>query len=160
VAYICGMTIHALKARQPRFGPAKLWAISRTLHQRGHKRLAKAAKGVNFLLFKTILPPEAVVGDGVQVRHYGLGTVVHPNTTLGDDVMLWHGVTIGSTAQIGGDSRIEVGDHVRVGAGAMLLNAEGNTLRIGSNVRIDAGAIVTEDVPDGARVRAPRPVVT
>lgn len=143
-------------AVQPKLGPVQLWTLSRRLHQAGRRRAAKIVKGANFLLFRAILPPEAIVGSGVQVRHYGMGTVIHPNTRMGDNVVIWHNVTIGSTAYIGSESRIEIGDGVRIGAGAILMNSEGKNLRIGAGAKIGAGAVIVEDVPAGATMVGPK----
>jgi serine O-acetyltransferase len=132
-----------------------LWATSRLLYARGFYRLAKLLKGVSFLVFRAILPPEAVVGRHLRLEHYALGVVIHPNTVIGDDCRIYHGVTIGSSASIGSSDQIVIGSGVLIGAHAVVLNHIGRTLRIGDGARIGANALVVEDVPPGARVLAP-----
>jgi serine O-acetyltransferase len=142
--------------RPPRLGPVLLWRLGCRLYARGYFRLAKAVKGVTFLVFRAILPPEAVVGAGVRLEHYGLGVVIHPNTVIGDRCRIYHGVTLGSSAGIGSEDRIVIGNDVLIGAHAVVVNHIGRSLRIGTGSRIGANALVVEDVPAGATVLAPR----
>lgn len=77
---------------------------------------------------------------------------MHPNTTIGDRVQIWHGVTIAARTRPGSPHRIVVGNDVVIGAGAHL-QAKGDTsLHIGAGARVGAGAVVTEDVPPGVTV--------
>ena len=73
---------------------ARMWRLSTRLHRRGWKRLASVVKVVNFLLFRALLPPQAILGADLKLKHYGLGVVIHPNTELGDRVTIYHRVTI------------------------------------------------------------------
>ncbi len=109
----------------PRFGPIPLWSVSRRLYRSGFFRLAKAMKAVSFLLFRAILPPEAVVGWKVRLEHYGLGMVIHPNTVIGDRCRIYHGVTLGSSVSIGSEDRIIIGSDVLIGTGARVMNRSG-----------------------------------
>jgi serine O-acetyltransferase len=142
--------------RPPRLGPVLLWRLGCRLYATGHFRMAKAVKGATFLVFRAILPPEAVVGAGVRLEHYGLGVVIHPNTVIGDRCRIYHGVTLGSSANIGSDDRIVIGDDVLIGAHAVVINRIGRTLCIGTGSRIGANALVVDDVPAGATVLAPQ----
>ena len=141
--------------RPPRLGPVLLWGMSRSLYRNGHFRLAKVLKGISFLLFKAILPPEAVVGEAVRLEHYGLGVVIHPNTVIGDRCRIYHSVTLGSSANIGSEDRIIIGSDVLIGAGATVINRIGRTLRIGDGCQIGANAVVIADVSAGTVVHAP-----
>ena len=141
--------------RAPRLGPVLLWQASRRLYTTGHFRLAKALKGVVFLVFRAVLPPEAVVGRNVRLEHYALGVVIHPNTVISDGCRIYHGVTIGSSAAIGSADKILIGSDVVIGAHAVVLNHAGRTLRIGDGSRIGANALIVDDVPAGATVVAP-----
>lgn len=138
--------------RPPRFGPMQLWRASIALEQRRLYRAAKTIKAINFLVFRAILPPQAVVGEGVRLDHYGAGVVIHPNTTLGPGCRVYHQVTIGSSAAIGSDDRIEIGRDVLLGAGAKIINRIGATLVVGDHAQIGANAVVTSSVPAHARV--------
>lgn len=140
--------------RPPRFGPMTTWRLSIRLYQRGHHRLAKLIKAFNYLFFRAILPPEATVGEGVRLEHYGLGIVLHPNTTIGDRVRIYQHAMVGSDAEILGPDRVIIGDDVVIGMGTKIANSRGHTLTIGDGANIGAHSLVTRDVPAGARVRA------
>ena len=129
------------------FVAAKGWCVSTRLHAPGWKRLARFVKGVNFLLFRALLPPEATIGKNLSLKHYGLGVVVHPNTVIGDDVTIYHQVTIAGESWIGSPHRVIIGDGVQIGVGATLLPRSDKGLRIGDRASIGAGAVVTKDVP-------------
>lgn len=130
----------------------RLWALSRRAHQQGRPRLARVLKSVNFYLHHSLLAFQAEVGEDVRLEHHGLGVVMHPNTTIGDRVQIWHGVTFAARTRPGSPHRIVVGDDVVIGAGAHL-QAKGDTsLHIGAGARVGAGAVVTEDVPPGVTV--------
>ena len=94
------------------------------------------------------LPPETLVGPGLRVFH-GQGVVVHKQCVLGSDVVLRHGVTLG-TASIDSDGESGpapvIGDRVSFGAGSMVLGG----VTVGDGAIIGAGAVVTRDIPAGA----------
>lgn len=138
--------------RPPRFGPVVLWRLSARFHATGHARLAKVTKGLVFLIFKAVLPPEVAVAKDVRLDHYGLGVVIHPNTIIGHRVRLLHGVTLGSDAAIGTEDRIVIGDDVEIGARACVINRAGGSLTVGAGARIGAGAVVVDDVAPGVTV--------
>ena len=85
----------------------------------------------------------AAIGPGFVLLH-GLGCVVNPNSIIGENCIMLHGVTIGDS---NGANPI-IGDNVTIGAGAIIIGG----IKIGNNVKIGAGAIVVNDVPDNATV--------
>ncbi|MCU1454545.1 MAG: serine acetyltransferase [Acidimicrobiales bacterium] len=103
------------------------------------------------------LPAATPVGPGLRVRH-GQGLVVNPTSTLGADVLLRHGVTIGNIRRGPGEVTTSpvIGDGVEIGANAVVVGP----ITIGAGARIGAGTVVSTDVPPGATVRPPRPQVT
>jgi serine O-acetyltransferase len=101
-------------------------------------------------MFRTILPPEAKIGDRVSLGHYGLGCVFHPNIVIGNDVHVWHGVTLAVSASPGEPQQISVGDGVTIGTGTVVISPPGVSLVIGANTVIGANSVVTRDVPAGA----------
>lgn len=137
----------------PTFGPVPIWRLSMRLYQRGWFRTAKLLKALNFFLFKTILPPEAIVGENVRFEHWGMGAGCHPNTTIGNNVRVYQHVQIGSTAEIGGPDRIVIEDDVVIGMGTKIVNSPGHTLVIGRGSQIGAHCLVTRSVPPYSRVR-------
>ncbi len=132
--------------------PEALWAASRVLHRRGWCRGARLLKGINFLLFRAVLPPEAEVGRGVILSHYGLGVVLHPNVKIGDRVRIYHRVTIAAEAVIGTAVGVTIGDDVMIGTGAVVVARVGRPLTIGCGASIGANAVVTRDVAAGVTV--------
>ena len=132
--------------------PSTLWGISIKLRNRNFLRTAKIIKFVNYAAFRAILPPEAKVGSDLSLGHYGLGTVVHPNVVIGDNVHIWHGVTLAVAAPVGSNTSIIVGDNVTIGANTIVVTREGRNLRIGSNSVVGAGSVVVNDIPPGVVV--------
>ena len=74
--------------------------------------------------------------------------VIGETTEIGDDVLLYQGVTLGGTGGEKGKRHPTLGNHVVVGTGAKVL---GN-IRIGDNVKIGAGSVVVHPVPDNSTV--------
>ena len=144
----------------PKFGPVPIWRLSMKLFRAGHYRSAKALKGLNFMLFKTVLPPEAIVGDNIRLEHWGRGPGCHPATTIGDNVHIYQHVQIGSTARITGEDRIIIEDDVVIGMGTKIVNSPGHTLVIGRGSQIGAHSLVTRSVPPYSRVRTTPSEVT
>lgn len=137
--------------------PEKLWLLSCLLYQKKCERLAKVLKSINFLVFHSVLPYECRVSRDVELWHRGLGTVIHPNTTIGHKVKIGHNVTIAAGNQ-DRDSvdRVYVGDGVVIGTGAFLAARQGSRLVVGEGATIGAHAVVTGDVPPGAKMRGPK----
>src|SRR5690242_14400991 len=135
-------------------GPVQLWVLSRKLLLAGHPRLAKLVKGLNFLLFKAVLPPQVDFQPDVQLGHQGVGVVIHPKTIVGSRVHFWHGVTVANDnmAFKPHDYYVIIGDDVTIGTGAVLTNKRHGVLRIGDGATIGANAVVTRDVAPGDTV--------
>lgn len=88
--------------------------------------------------------PGAQVGRRVFIDH-GMGVVVGETAVIGDDVTLFHGVTLGGTRTQAGRRHPQVGNRVTIGAGATVLGP----IAIGDDARIGAGAVVLSDVAGG-----------
>jgi serine O-acetyltransferase len=86
--------------------------------------------------------PGAALGKRLFIDH-GMGIVIGETTVIGDDCMLYQGVTLGGTGKERGKRHPTVGNNVIVGVGAKVL---GN-VHIGDNARIGGGAVVLRDVP-------------
>ena len=91
--------------------------------------------------------PGAKIGRRFFIDH-GMGVVIGETTEIGDDVLLYQGVTLGGTGKEKGKRHPTLGNHVVIGAGAKVL---GN-IRIGDHVKIGAGSVVIHPVPDHATV--------
>jgi serine O-acetyltransferase len=86
--------------------------------------------------------PGAKIGQRFFIDH-GMGVVVGETTEIGDDVMLYQGVTLGGTTWTKGKRHPTLEDRVVVGAGAILLGP----IRIGHDSRIGSSSVVIHDVP-------------
>ena len=91
--------------------------------------------------------PGARIGRRFFIDH-GMGVVIGETTIIGDDVLLYQGVTLGGTGNEHGKRHPTLGNNIVVGAGAKIL---GN-IEIGSNSRIGAGSVVVDSVPENSTV--------
>ena len=89
--------------------------------------------------------PGATVGRRFFIDH-GMGVVIGETAEIGDDVTLYHGVTLGGTSWQEGKRHPTLGNGVVVGAGAKILGP----INIGDNAKIGSNAVVVKDVPAGA----------
>jgi serine O-acetyltransferase len=86
--------------------------------------------------------PGAQLGRRLFIDH-GMGVVIGETAVVGDDVLLFHGVTLGGRSMSRGKRHPTLGDNVTVGAGAKVLGP----VEIGSGAQIGANAVVITDVP-------------
>jgi len=128
--------------------PVDLYRLSRSLYIRRFYRLARLIKALNVFLFRAVLPPEMEAGSNLKLGHFGMGVVIHPNTTIGNDVFIYHNVTLATERALDQPERIFIEDEVTIGTGAVIIGPR----RIGRGSLIGAGAIVTKDVPPGVVV--------
>jgi serine O-acetyltransferase len=89
--------------------------------------------------------PAAVIGRRFFIDH-GMGVVIGETAEVGDDVMLYHGVTLGGRSLQRVKRHPTVGSRVTIGAGARVLGA----VYIGDDVQIGANSVVVKDIPAGA----------
>lgn len=91
--------------------------------------------------------PGATIGRRFFIDH-GAGVVIGETAEIGDDVTLYHGVTLGGTTWNKGKRHPTLGDGVVVGAGAKILGA----ITIGAAARVGANSVVVKEVPAGRTV--------
>lgn len=89
--------------------------------------------------------PGARIGSGVFIDH-GMGIVIGETAEVGDDVVLFHGVTLGGTGKETGKRHPTVKNGAMLSANAQILGP----VTIGENAKIGAGAVVLRDIPDDA----------
>jgi serine O-acetyltransferase len=89
--------------------------------------------------------PGARLGRRLFIDH-GMGVVIGETAEVGDDVILFHGSTLGGTSMRHGKRHPTVGNRVMVGAGAKVLGP----VHVGDDAKIGANAVVVHDVPPGA----------
>lgn len=104
--------------------------------------------------------PGAVIGERFFIDH-GMGVVIGETAEIGNDVTLYHGVTLGGTSWNAGKRHPTLGNNVVVGAGAKILGP----LNIGDNARVGSNSVVVKDVPEnrtavGIPARLVEPKVT
>jgi len=91
--------------------------------------------------------PGATVGKGFFIDH-GMGVVVGETAEIGDNCLLYHGVTLGGVSLEKKKRHPTLGNGVVVGAGAKVLGA----ITLGDNVKVGANAVVLKDVPPNSVV--------
>ncbi|HBJ34811.1 MAG TPA: serine acetyltransferase [Planctomycetaceae bacterium] len=133
--------------------PEWLWGISRKLHRRKYRRFAKLIKILNYVIHHALLPAEATVGTGISLELYALGIVIHPAVSIGNDVQIFHHVTIAVEVPIDSEQKVVIGNRVSIGVNAVIIPRPYRGLTIGDEAIIGAGSIVTGDVP-------PRAIIT
>jgi serine O-acetyltransferase len=114
-----------------RGGPAK--PVARVL-----MTLVRSITGVE-------IHPGAVIGRRFFIDH-GMGVVIGETAEVGDDVLLYHGVTLGGRTLQRVKRHPTVGSHVTIGAGARVLGP----VVIGDRAQIGANSVVVKDVPAGS----------
>ena len=87
--------------------------------------------------------PGAKIGRRLVIDH-GMGIIIGETAEIGDDCLLYQGVTLGGTGKDQGKRHPTLGNNVLVGSGAKVLGP----FRVGDNSRIAAGAVVLREVPD------------
>lgn len=91
--------------------------------------------------------PGATIGKGLFIDH-GTGVVIGETAIIGDNVIMFHGVTLGGNGKENGKRHPTIGNNVFIGSGAKIL---GN-IKIGNNVKIGANAVVLENIKDNTTV--------
>ncbi len=91
--------------------------------------------------------PGAQIGERFFIDH-GVGVVIGETTKIGDDVVIYQGVTLGGVSMHKEKRHPTIGNGVVIGAGAKLVGA----IEIGANTKIGAGSVVTIDAPPNATV--------
>ena len=121
--------------------------ISHFLYKKNLLFLARLISQIARFLTGIEIHPGATLGEGILIDH-GMGVVIGETAELGDRITIYHGTTLGGTGKEKGKRHPTVGDNVVIGAGSKVL---GN-IKIGSNSKIGANSVVLDDVPEGATV--------
>ena len=125
---------------------------ARIIHRMAHrlwrgnfKWLARFVSHIGRFLTGIEIHPGATIGRRFFIDH-GMGVVIGETAEIGDDVTLYHGVTLGGTSWKEGKRHPTLGRGVVVGAGAKILGP----ITIGDEAKIGSNAVVVKDVPAGA----------
>ncbi|EHY79030.1 serine O-acetyltransferase [Stutzerimonas stutzeri] len=109
------------------------------------KWLARVSSNLGRWLTGVEIHPGAKIGRRFFIDH-GMGIVIGETAEIGDDVTLYHGVTLGGTSWNKGKRHPTLEDGVIVGAGAKILGP----FTVGAGAKIGSNAVVTREVPPGA----------
>ena len=112
-----------------------LWNLKLKLPARIYSNWIRAVTGIE-------IHPAAKIGRRFFIDH-GMGVVIGATAVVGDDVMIYHGVTLGARTNEAGKRHPTIGNNVVVGAGAKVLG----DISIGDSVKINANLVVTKSVP-------------
>jgi serine O-acetyltransferase len=127
---------------------AVVWhRLAHSLYKRKLFLLARMVSSQARFLTGIEIHPGATIGKRFFIDH-GMGVVIGETAEIGDDVLLYQGVTIGGTGGVKGKRHPTIGNHVVVGAGAKVL---GNIM-IGDHSKIGAGSVVIKPVPEHSTV--------
>ncbi len=130
-------------------GVHAIWGhrINHWLWRRGAKLAARITAEITRILTGVEVHPGAVLGPGLFIDH-ATGVVIGETAEVGEDVTLYHGVTLGGSGRDTGKRHPTIGDRVIIGAGAKVLGA----IKIGDDSRIGANAVVVKEVPSSSVV--------
>jgi serine O-acetyltransferase len=121
--------------------------FAHALWRRNHRLLARAVSQAVRFLTSVEIHPGATIGRGLFIDH-AAGVVIGETAVVGQDVTMYHGVTLGGTSLTRTKRHPTVGDRVVIGTGAAILGP----VEIGHDSRIGANAVVVKNVPPNSVV--------
>lgn len=119
--------------------------VAHRLYKRRFFFLARFISQFSRFMTGIEIHPGAQIGSGLFIDH-GMGVVIGETATVGKDVTIYHGVTLGGTGKDKGHRHPTIGDNVIIGTGAKVLGP----IYIGKGAKIGANSVVVKDVPEGA----------
>ena len=131
----------------PGFHARQFHRLAHTLYRWRVPFLPRWVAHVSRFLTGIEIHPGAKIGEGLFIDH-GMGVVIGETSEIGDNVVIYQGVTLGGTSHQKTKRHPTLGDRVVVGVGAQLIG----DITIGSNSKIGAGSVVVNSVPVNATV--------
>lgn len=131
----------------PGFHAIVLHRLAHKLHRAGFTLSARVVSQFIRAITGIEIHPNARIGKRCFIDH-GMGVVIGETAEIGDDVLLYQGVTLGGTGKERGKRHPTIGNNVVIGTGAKVL---GNIM-IGNHTKIGAGSVVIHSVPDYSTV--------
>ena len=131
----------------PGFHAVLLHRLAHGLYKHGWFLLARVISQISRAATGIEIHPGACIGRRFFIDH-GMGIVIGETAEIGDDVLMYQGVTLGGTGKDCGKRHPTIGNEVVIGTGAKIL---GN-IRIGDHVKVGAGSVVVRPVPDCSTV--------
>lgn len=131
------------------------YRLAHSLWKSGARFPARALQNITRFFTGVDIHPGATIGDRLFIDH-AMGVVIGETAEIGDDVLIFHGVTLGGVTMESGKRHPTVGDRVILGAGAKILGP----VELGSDAKVGANAVVVHNVPDkGVAVGVPSHLV-
>ncbi len=132
-----------------------LHRVAHKLHQNKYYVTARIISQLGKFFTGIEIHPGATIGKGLFIDH-GTGVVIGETAEIGDNCILYQGVTLGGTGKGKGKRHPTLGNNVMVGCGAKVLGP----FKIGDNVKIAANSVVLHEIPENCTaVGAPARVV-
>jgi serine O-acetyltransferase len=131
----------------PGFHAVVIHRVAHGVYRRGWFTLARVISQFSRMATGIEIHPGATIGRRFFIDH-GMGIVIGETAEIGDDVLMYQGVTLGGTGKEAGKRHPTIGNEVVIGTGAKIL---GN-IRIGDHVKVGAGSVVVRSVPDHSTV--------
>jgi serine O-acetyltransferase len=131
----------------PGFHAILLHRLAHRLYRAGWPVMARVISQFSRTLTGIEIHPGAKIGRRFFIDH-GMGVVIGETAEIGDDVLLYQGVTLGGTGKEKGKRHPTLGNHIVIGTGAKVLGS----IRIGDHVKIGAGSVVVHPAPDHSTV--------
>lgn len=119
----------------------RIYKLSNKLYKMNIPIIPKLIKIFIRVVFSSVIPYKAEIGEGTILGYQGLGVVIHERSKIGKKCVISQGVTIGGTSKKYGVPVI--GDNVYIGAGAKIIGP----ITIADEVVIAANAVVINDIP-------------
>lgn len=120
------------------------YRIAHTLHVKGFKVIARALMGISQIITNMDIHPACTIGRRVFFDH-AFGVVIGETAVVGDDVLIYQGVTLGGVSLERGVKRHPtIGNKTVIGSGAKILG----DIKIGENCRIGSNSVVVKSIPD------------
>ncbi len=131
----------------PGFKAVRMHRRAHRLYQKGHFFRARLISQRCARKTGIEIHPGATIGRRLVIDH-GMGIVIGETAEIGDDVLLYQGVTLGGTGKDVGKRHPTIGNNVMISAGAKVLGP----FKVGDNARVAAGAVVLKEVPPDCTV--------
>jgi len=132
------------------------YRIAHALHVKGFRTLARAIMGISQVITNLDIHPACTIGRRVFLDH-AFGVVIGETAIVGDDVLIYQGVTLGGVSLDRGVKRHPtIGNHTVIGSGAKVLG----DITIGENCRIGSNSVVVKSIPnDSTAVGLPARII-
>jgi len=121
--------------------PLRIYYFANWCYRRRIPIIPKLMKLLIFIIYNAVVPYEASIGPNCKLGHGGTGVVIHPESVIGENVLIGTCVTIGGRKS--GEAAPHIGNNVYIGTGAKILGS----VTVNKNCVIGANAVVIKSIP-------------